>query len=256
MTLGLVLLFASVVVFGIAAAYKRSKTDTLEATLIRIIATGLAIWTLSITIDDLSFTIELRRKSVIDKAKATPSIAPTDQWAKLHNRQSAYDVWIEKYGKQYEVDPVLIRAVIQIESNFNPKAKSNKGARGLMQLMPATARAYGVPHGMIHDPEWNIIGGTRYLSALIKAYEGNLPLVLAAYNAGEGAVERYKGVPPYPETRTYVRKGMSVYLGKPYNRPVSNEDLLPPPPSLTPPPPSQRIMLAQFVTPSRKRRNL
>lgn len=133
--------------------------------------------------------------------------------AKLHDRRSEYDQHIEKYGQQYGVDPVLIRAVIQIESNFNPSCVSSKGARGLMQLMPGTAKRFGVQQ--VHDPEQNIRGGVAYLAILLRMF-GDLPRALAAYNAGEGAVQRHGGIPPYEETATYVKRGMTVYYGRPY----------------------------------------
>jgi len=103
------------------------------------------------------------------------------------------------------VDPDLVRAVIEVESAFEPRAVSAKGAMGLMQLMPATARQYGVADPF--DPRSNIEAGTRHLRSLLDRFD--LSLALAAYNAGVGAVERYGGVPPYRETRSYVRRVMA-----------------------------------------------
>ena len=134
--------------------------------------------------------------------------------AKQHDRRSKYDAFIEHYADRYGVDPVLVRAVIQVESNFNPMCVSNKGARGLMQLMPGTAKRFGVKR--VHDPEENIRGGVQYLSILLRMFSNDLPRALAAYNAGEGAVQRYGGIPPYEETRTYVKRALTVYHGKPY----------------------------------------
>lgn len=134
--------------------------------------------------------------------------------AKQHDRRSRYDTAIEHYAARYGVDATLVRAVIQVESNFNPNCVSHKGARGLMQLMPATARRFGVTN--INDPEQNIHGGVRYLSYLMRMFNEDLPRVLAGYNAGENAVIRYGGIPPYEETSTYVVRAMTVYRGKPY----------------------------------------
>ena len=134
--------------------------------------------------------------------------------ARRHDRRSGYDPIIERYAKQYGVDPVLIRAVIQVESNFDPKCVSHKGARGLMQLMPATAKRFGVKQ--IHDPEENIRGGVRYLAWLLNHFNDDLQRALAGYNAGEGAVLRYGGIPPYEETTTYVKRALTVYYGRPY----------------------------------------
>ena len=131
-----------------------------------------------------------------------------------HDRRSRYDAIIERYAAKYRVDPTLVRAVIQVESDFNPSCVSSKGARGLMQLMPGTARQYGV--SSIHDPEQNISGGVHYLSDLMQLFRDDLPRALAAYNAGENAVLKYGGIPPYEETGTYVKRALTVYYGRPY----------------------------------------
>jgi len=107
-------------------------------------------------------------------------------------------------ARRHSLDPDLVRAVVAVESGFRPDAVSPKGAQGLMQLMPYTARALGVKDTF--DPAANLDGGTRYLRALIKRYDGDVTRALAAYNAGEGAVARHGGVPPYPETLAYVRR--------------------------------------------------
>jgi soluble lytic murein transglycosylase-like protein len=154
-------------------------------------------------------------KLIFNDSRATGSGRVSDYtWlAKQHDRRSPYDAFIEKYSRLYGVDPVLVRAVIQIESNFNPNCVSPKGARGLMQLMPDTARRFGVKR--VHDPEDNIRGGVAYLAILLRMFD-DLPHALAAYNAGEGAVQRYNGIPPYEETATYVKRGLTVYYGRPY----------------------------------------
>jgi soluble lytic murein transglycosylase-like protein len=108
---------------------------------------------------------------------------------------------ISSVAASYDVDARLIHAVIEQESNYQARARSKKGARGLMQLMPSTARQYGVSNS--YDPRSNVEAGVRHLKALLTRLD--LPIALAAYNAGEGTVQRYGGVPPYPETLTYVR---------------------------------------------------
>ncbi|HKR65831.1 MAG TPA: lytic transglycosylase domain-containing protein [Thermoanaerobaculia bacterium] len=137
-----------------------------------------------------------------------------DWLAKRHDRRSKYDPIIERYSAKYGVDATLVRAVIQVESDFNPLCVSNKGARGLMQLMPETARRFGVTK--IHDPEQNIHGGVRYLAYLTRLFNDDLRRALAAYNAGENAVMKYGGIPPYDETSEYVVRAMTVYHGRPY----------------------------------------
>ena len=111
---------------------------------------------------------------------------------------------INRYAGQNGLSPALVRAVIRQESDGNPRDVSHAGARGLMQLMPEEIQELGVTDPF--DPEQNIAAGTRLLSGLLKQYKGDLPLALAAYNAGSGAVQKYKGIPPYPETQDYVRK--------------------------------------------------
>jgi soluble lytic murein transglycosylase-like protein len=123
----------------------------------------------------------------------------------VSGRRQQFDGLIERYARLHEVSPDLVRAVIQAESNFNPRAVSSKGAMGLMQLMPATARELGVTDPF--QPAENIRGGVTYLARLLAKYEQNVELALAAYNAGAANVERYGNtVPPFRETRAYVAK--------------------------------------------------
>lgn len=128
---------------------------------------------------------------------------------KLAVRAKNYQEEITKLASEYRVDPKLVKAVIRNESCFDKTAVSSAGAEGLMQLMPATARSLGVTDSF--SPEQNLRGGTQYLAELIKRYDNNLALALAAYNAGPGAVAKYNGVPPYPETQKYIEKVMNSY---------------------------------------------
>jgi len=122
------------------------------------------------------------------------------------------DVAIEQAATRHHVDPNLVRAIVKVESNFNPRAVSRKGALGLMQLMPGTARELAVSNPF--DPQQNMDAGVRHLKGLLDSYGGDVPLTLAAYNAGAGAVARNKGVPPYRETRDYVKRITELYGAK------------------------------------------
>lgn len=125
---------------------------------------------------------------------------------------STYDRLIRETARRYQVDFALVKAIMHVESNFNPYAASHKGALGLMQLMPTTAQQHGITE--LYDPAKNIEAGVRHIRYL-KGLFGNQPvLVIAAYNAGENAVRRHGGIPPYQETRSYVRK--VLYLKKHY----------------------------------------
>ncbi len=124
--------------------------------------------------------------------------------ARRQRELERYTRHINHFANQYGVDPKLVRAVIATESCFNPRAVSRVGAQGLMQLMPETARLLGVKDPF--DPRQNIAGGVRYLRMMLDEFDGDFELALAAYNAGPEAVKKYKGIPPYRETRNYVRK--------------------------------------------------
>jgi soluble lytic murein transglycosylase-like protein len=141
------------------------------------------------------------------EAAAGPSKKASIGWLA---RSAQYDGVIRGAAKDATIQAALVRAVIVVESGFNPRATSTKGAIGLMQLLPATAKRYGVKN--IYDPEQNVRAGAHYLSDLLVRFDSNLELALAAYNAGEEAVERYgRHVPPFRETLAYVPSVMKVY---------------------------------------------
>ncbi|MEP6740936.1 MAG: lytic transglycosylase domain-containing protein [bacterium] len=128
---------------------------------------------------------------------------------------------IYRAGERQGVDPRFIHAVIKQESRYNPKAVSGVGAQGLMQMMPATAKRFGLKDPF--DAAANVEAGTKYLKFLLKRFNGDVSLALAGYNAGEGSVDKYKGVPPYGETQNYVKKIEATY-GKTYHPVLSRDD--------------------------------
>lgn len=148
---------------------------------------------------------------------------PTPYWESRRCSKSCKKIVkiVNDISPGYNIEPRLILALIQQESNFEIKALSNKGAMGLMQLMPQTAKRFGVKNAW--TPEQNIRGGIRYIVWLLKQYQGNVALALAGYNAGEKAVARYKGIPPYKETQNYVKRILKLY-GKshhPYGKSIT-----------------------------------
>jgi len=140
---------------------------------------------------------ELTDHIIFKRVQKTPNVA-------------RYDALVQEHARKQRLEPALIKAIIAVESAYDPAAVSPKGAVGLMQLIPDTAARYGVKK--IADPQDNIGGGTRYLRDLLDMFGGNLQLALAGYNAGEGAVQRYKNtIPPFPETQAYVKLVMQFY---------------------------------------------
>ncbi len=137
-----------------------------------------------------------------------------------YSGQVPYHSQINTIGVRYRIDPNLIRAVIRAESSFNRYAVSKKGAQGLMQLMPATAKEMKVADPF--DPHQNIEGGTRYLRKLMDSFDGSLTLTLAAYNAGPTLVRKVNRIPRIPETVTYVKRVLGHYKGYSIGQPVTN----------------------------------
>lgn len=146
---------------------------------------------------------------MVTNPQTTRRLAP----ARVHARAPRPELLeiIERHARRVGLEASLVQAVVQAESAYDVRARSSKGAMGLMQLMPATARELRVRDA--YDPEENVRGGTTYLRRMLDRFDGNLALALAAYNAGPGAVERFGGVPPYRETRNYVRKVYGLYRG-------------------------------------------
>ena len=124
-------------------------------------------------------------------------------------KEDGFDLFIKELAEKHNLDPLLVKAVIKVESNFEVGALSRKGAQGLMQLMPQTARELRVKD--VWDPHHNIEGGVKYLRKMLNKFNNNWSLALAAYNAGPNKVKRYGGIPPYPETQRFVRKVISHY---------------------------------------------
>ena len=153
--------------------------------------------------------------AVAVSAVVATAAAPAEssrQPEQAHARSGDLRELVHRLSAEEGLDPKLVDSVVRVESGYNPSAVSHKGALGLMQLMPDTARRLDVDDPF--DPEQNVRGGVRELDRLIARYSGNLQLALAAYNAGEGAVERHRGIPPFQETRDYVARVLSLYTGE------------------------------------------
>lgn len=158
----------------------------------------------------------IEREDLESLAESDSSTKKARGWSTGNDR---IDALIKQNGARYGVDPYLIFCVMEQESHFNPRALSPKGARGLMQLMPGTSARFGIRRPS--DPGQNVAGGTRYLKQLIQQFHGKIDLVLASYNAGEGAVMKFGGrVPPYRETRDYVKKIGFRYRGAKPTKPT------------------------------------
>jgi soluble lytic murein transglycosylase-like protein len=142
-------------------------------------------------------------------SRQTPVVKNRLEREDAASNSSRYDNYIRQASLLYQIPENLVRAVIMVESGFNPRAVSRADAKGLMQLVPATANRMLVDD--IFDPRQNIYGGVRYLRVLANLFNGDLFLTLAAYNAGEGAVVKFGGIPPYPETQAYVARVVSYY---------------------------------------------
>jgi soluble lytic murein transglycosylase-like protein len=150
-----------------------------------------------------AYRLYMKEGKTLRQPSSEPSSPPS------RPKMDPSDPLISHTARRHGLDHSLVRAVIKVESDFNPTAISSKGARGLMQLMPGTARDLGVRD--CFDPVENVDGGVRYLRMLLDFFDGDLPLALAAYNAGKEAVIQHGGIPPYPETREYVSKVLYYY---------------------------------------------
>jgi len=200
---------------------EESPTNRYSALLTRlivfIIGVSLMVLIPSVYIRDLSPQMAVSEAGAYKIAIQTsseekpPNPAPEIVLQKLpvEKAKYPYNPIIKKAAARYEIDPALVKAIIMAESNYNPRAVSKMGARGLMQLMPATAEALGVEDSF--NPEHNIHAGVRYFRQLLDRFDGNIEFALAAYNAGSRKVRKYNGIPPYRATQIYIEKVFVYY---------------------------------------------
>jgi hypothetical protein len=202
---------ASIAVFTDGRSMKVEKFKAVDEAMLLTIRGGGTV-TVPLTRIDRIIDDEVATPEIVAEVKKIVEehhgVFPARSWR--YNEASAplfkskFDQMIVEAAKKFDVDAALVSAVIKAESDFNPREVSNKGARGLMQLMPATAQRFGVTNSF--DPVANIYAGTRYLRWLLETFNGNADLAVAAYNAGEGNVWKYNGVPPFRETVTYINR--------------------------------------------------
>jgi soluble lytic murein transglycosylase-like protein len=182
-----------------------------------IIGVGLMVLIPSVYIRDLgpqtavseAVAYKIPIQTSEEKKPFDPAPDVVSQKPPVEKAKHPYKTIIKKAAERYEIDPALVKAIIMAESNYNPRAISKMGARGLMQLMPATAEALGVED--CFNPEHNIHAGVRYFRQLLDRFDGNIEFALAAYNAGSRKVRKYNGIPPYRATQIYIEKVFVYY---------------------------------------------
>ncbi len=201
---------ASIAIFTDGRNMKIDSYRMIDDETMQLVMKGGGSMTLPVTRIDRIIDDEIATPEVVAEVKkiVEEGVFPRRSWRFAESSgpifKSKFDKIIVEAGRKFDVDAALISAVIKAESDFNPREISNKGARGLMQLMPATAQRFGVTNS--YDPEENIYAGTRYLRWLLKTFDGNADLAVAAYNAGEGNIWKYNGVPPFRETVNYINR--------------------------------------------------
>jgi len=203
---------ASIALFTDGRAMKISGYKVIGESDVQLSLTSGGAITIPLTRVDRIIDDEIVPVAIVEEVKKAVEkdggIFPTRSWRYDDARQpifkSKFDSIIVEAAKKFDVDAALVSAVIKAESDFNAREVSDKGARGLMQLMPSTAERFGVTDS--YDPVANIYGGVRYLRWLLKTFNGNADLAVAAYNAGEGNVWKYNGVPPFRETINYINR--------------------------------------------------
>lgn len=201
-TLFLCLSSASSIISFVDGRAMEVETVTIEDdVVIAVLEGGIEIMIPASRIEGIGERRPSRPVAAVQPASPRPNADGRNRW---RQRAGQYADLIANAANRHRVDPILLTAMAQVESAWNSTAVSHKGAQGLLQLMPQTATRFGVRDSF--DPIQNLDGGARYIRWLLDRYDGDQTLALAGYNAGEGAVDRHKGIPPYPETQAYVTK--------------------------------------------------
>lgn len=199
---------------GLDTIYPKNSTNQVQS-FEKVLSNTTAANFGSLLLNKSSFDVDGRiynqdSVSNISMVQALQGLSPEKAQPAVYSNKSQLLGMINKVAQKHGVDEKLVQALIKQESGFNPNAKSKVGAIGLMQLMPATAKAMGVQDP--YNATQNVEGGVKYLKSMLNKYNGNIILALAAYNAGPGAVDKYSGVPPYKETENYVKSILANYL--------------------------------------------
>jgi soluble lytic murein transglycosylase-like protein len=202
-------IFVMILILSVASDHNNQKSVASDYSSPKSVASNHDTQKVPISVDAKPVIAETPRSQPAEEK--FPAVKPEHNLSSIKGNQAErlYHPIIIQAASHHQIDPALVKAIIMAESSYNPRAISKKGAKGLMQLMPATAQALGVEDSF--NPKQNISGGVRYFKKLVNRFDGDVKLALAAYNAGSKNVMRYQGIPPFKATRYYIKKVFKYY---------------------------------------------